>query len=247
MKFVSEPVRLRREKGSALEHALLSAGAATDGAADRRAKTLAALGLAGSAALTAGTASAASVSSLSAAAKIGWAKLALGVSLVGAVTAVPVGYYYTHRPAPAVRALRPVAAPVVAARVAAPPAAPAEQPAEIAPQDETKDETPSRLPHARPAARAVERGTLTHELAALDAARAKLADGDAKSALALLDIYGESFPHGRLALEAEVLRIDALAKSGQRQAARQRANAFLRRHPTSVLASRVRAQALPGE
>jgi hypothetical protein len=235
MKFVSEPVRLRREKGSALEHALLSAGIETDGS-DRRAKTLAVLGLAGSAALTAGTASAASVS-LTSAAKIGWAKLALGVSLVGAVTAVPVGYYIAQRPVAAVRAPRPMAAPPVAHW-----AAPVTEPA-IAP---APAEAPSRPGHAvRAASRAAEPSTLAHELAALDAARAKLADGDAKNALALLDIYGESFPHGHLALEAEVLRIDALAKNGQGEAARRRASAFLRRHPTSVLASRVRAQATP--
>jgi hypothetical protein len=239
MKLVSDPVRLRREKGSALEHALLSAGAATDGSADRRAKTLAALGLAGSTALAAGTASAASLSSV---AKLGWAKLALGVSLVGAVTAVPVGYYFVHRPMPVAHAPRLVTAPQVVAH-AAPAAAVADDAAEVA----TAPEIAVRPRAARPAARAALPGTLTHELAALDAARAKLADGDAKSALALLDIYGETFPRGGLALEAEVLRIDALAKSGQREAARRRANAFLRLHPTSVLASRVRAEARSGE
>jgi hypothetical protein len=41
-------------------------------------------------------------------------------------------------------------------------------------------------------------------------------------------------------LEAEVLRIDALAKAGDRQAAKKRAEAFLKRHPKSLLASRVR-------
>jgi outer membrane protein assembly factor BamD (BamD/ComL family) len=100
---------------------------------------------------------------------------------------------------------------------------------------------------ARSAPRGPARGTLTHELAALDAARARLDAGDARNALALLDIYSESFPNGRLALEAEVLRIDALARSGQGAAARQHASAFLRRHPTSVLASRVRAEAHLGE
>lgn len=239
--LANEPMRLRREKGSALEHALLGAGMATDGSADRRAKTLAALGLAGSATLAAGTVSAASLSSV---AKLGWAKLALGVSLVGAVTAVPVGYYLVSRPVAQVsapRAPRALGATAVKSRVA---------PAAIAvaePVQEAEETEVARPPHAWRPAHAPARGRLTHELAALDAARATLADGDAKSALALLDIYGESFPHGRLALEAEVLRIDALARSGQREAARQRANAFLRRHPTSVLASRVRAEARPGD
>ena len=48
-------------------------------------------------------------------------------------------------------------------------------------------------------------------------------------------------PAGGCRLEAEVLRIDALAKVGRKDAARQRAEAFLRRHPNSVLATRVRA------
>ena len=78
---------------------------------------------------------------------------------------------------------------------------------------------------------------------ALDAARSKLASGDAAGALTALDAYARNFPHGKLGLEAEVVRIDALAKSGQTVAARKRAEAFMKRHPDSVLASRVRAYA----
>jgi hypothetical protein len=82
---------------------------------------------------------------------------------------------------------------------------------------------------------------LSAELSALDAARSSLVSGDPSAALSALDGYARKFPHGRLSLEAEVLRIDALAKSGQTAAARQRASAFIRRHPNSVLATRVRA------
>jgi outer membrane protein assembly factor BamD (BamD/ComL family) len=81
---------------------------------------------------------------------------------------------------------------------------------------------------------------LAAELGALDAARSTLASGDASGALAKLDDYSRAFPHGRLVLEAEVLRIDALAHAGQADQAKKRAESFLRRHPNSVLASRVR-------
>ena len=84
--------------------------------------------------------------------------------------------------------------------------------------------------------------TLAHELSSIDAARGMLARGDAVGALARLDAYGRTYPHGRLSLEAEVLRIDALDVSGHRDAARGRAEAFLQRHPHSVLAARVRTR-----
>src|SRR5262245_9668972 len=82
---------------------------------------------------------------------------------------------------------------------------------------------------------------LREELAALDHARLALAGGNARRALEELEGYDRRFPGGRLQLEAEVLRIDALAKLGRKDAARQRAEVFLRRHPNSVLTTRVRA------
>ncbi len=204
-----DPTRLRKDSDSDLERALLDAGASYQGSSRTRAKTLAALGLAGSATLLAGTAAA---TSLTSAAKLTWTKLIAGVTLVGAAAAVPVGYqmWQTHDDA-----RRP--AVVATASAVAPTGAPAD------------------------------RLSLTRELAALDAARAELARGEARNALALLDGYAQKHPHGRLELEAEVLRIDALARGGQREAARARAEVFLRRHPNSVLASRVRAHAQPTE
>jgi hypothetical protein len=93
------------------------------------------------------------------------------------------------------------------------------------------------LPPA-PAARAA---MLSEELGALDRARLSLAKSDARRALDELDGYDRRFPGGRLQLEAEVMRIDAFAKIGRKDLARQHADTFLRRHPTSVLATRVRA------
>jgi hypothetical protein len=82
---------------------------------------------------------------------------------------------------------------------------------------------------------------LAAEIAALDAARTSLSRSEPNAALVALDAYSRNFPRGKLRLEAEVLRIGALAKSGQTDAARKRAETFLRHHPDSVLASRVRS------
>lgn len=81
---------------------------------------------------------------------------------------------------------------------------------------------------------------LQAELAQLDAARSRLAAGHAEQALALLRAYERATPRGALRLEAEVLRIDALSRSGRLAQAQQRAKLFLSRHPSSVLAARVR-------
>jgi hypothetical protein len=214
----SEPTRLREEQGensSSLERALLRAGSSYQTSSQTRAKVLAGLGLAaGSSALLTGSA-AASVSV--SAAKLTWTKLLLGVSLVGA-TAVPVGYYAmrnveTNKSASASRGAVPV------------PSASESTPAEAA-----RTEAPTA-----PAA------MLSEELGALDRARLSLSNGDARRALDELDGYDRRFPDGRLQLEAEVMRIDAFAKVGRKDVARQHADAFLRRHPTSVLATRVRA------
>jgi outer membrane protein assembly factor BamD (BamD/ComL family) len=82
---------------------------------------------------------------------------------------------------------------------------------------------------------------LRAELEALDTVRAGLAGGDFFGALSLLDTYFQNFYHGRLHLEAEVLRIDALARAGQPDAARSYAKEFLRRHPNSVHAARLQS------
>jgi hypothetical protein len=204
----SDPKRLSEEAGesggSSLERALLKAGSSYRSAPQTRAHVLAGLGLATST-LIGGSAAAASAAT---AAKFGWTKLLLGISLFGA-TAVPVGYYALHRAAPEADA----------------PVAPAAAP--VAP--------------AQPTTEAQSAALLSAELGALDHARLALAGGDARRALDEIDAYDRAFPGGRLQIEAEVLRIDALSKLGRKDAARQRAEAFLRKHPNSVLVTRVRA------
>jgi hypothetical protein len=251
MRDTREPLRLRDEGSSALERALLDAGSSYRGSSAARAKTLAALGMAGSATLLAGAAQAAAPSGMLAKlANVTWSKLLAAVSIVGAAAAVP-SYYAWQRHQTALHGR--ATSSVVAVRqvdwpAAAPPVGPASAPSPVtgaaAPvalamptAANTADEIPARVSH--PGARGG--ATLAHELSTLDAARGMLARGDAAAALARLDGYARRYPHGRLGLEAEVLRIDALEASGRPDAAHARAEAFLARHPHSVLAARVRA------
>jgi len=247
---MNEPTRLLDETDSELERALLSAGSSYRVRPELRAKTLAALGVAGATALSAGVASSATLSaappalaSSSILAKLGFAKTLAAVATVSAVTAVPAGYLIwkearSSEPVPAAAAVKP--------------AAPREAPAAVRVESATQEpEGEGALPPAAdavpapPLNRAAAKPALTSEalraeLMALDAARAALAAGNGQGALSLLDAYDRGNPRGLLRLEAEVLRIDALAKSGRSDAAQKRAKAFLARHPNSVLASRVR-------
>jgi hypothetical protein len=232
-----DDTRLRDEGATALERALLDAGTAYRGSPSARAKTLGALGLAGSATIMAAGAKPA----LAAAGKLSLGKLSLtklftGVALCGAVAAVPVGYHAWHKQALDGRASRGIAAPAdvpeptvaTATGAAADPTAPAIAPtATVARHRRATDDPPVPL---------------SRELASVDAARAALARGDTNRAITLLDRYARAYPRGRLDMEAEVLRIDALAESGRTDAAHTRAREFLRRHPNSVLAAHVRTR-----
>jgi hypothetical protein len=83
---------------------------------------------------------------------------------------------------------------------------------------------------------------ISPEIAALDEARTALRQGRAQDALAALDRYGAEYgKNGGLRVEAMVLRIDALLRSGNRARATALANAFLARNPKSPYAARVRA------
>ena len=241
---MGEPRRLLEDGPSALERALLHSGMSYRCSADSRLRTMAAVGLAGSTALTAAAAGIAGTSWL---AKIGWVKLTLGVSVLGALTAVPLGYLAWQRhsvpaaaltvpqPKPDVDEPKVIGAPEAMAPTDAPlgdatTSTDAVATAKLGPG--TRAEAKSELPQS---------SGLAGELAALDAARALLSKGDPSGALARLDSYNRSYPRGRLKLEAEVLRINALNRSGQVVLARQHGEAFLRKYPNSILASRVRS------
>jgi hypothetical protein len=243
---LSDPSRLADQSVTALEQALLAVGRSYQSSASARRKTLAALGVAGSATLLAGTAQAVPLGTL---AKLTWGKLLAAVSLAGAAAAVP-GYYawQHHREAGRAALVSPAASQSETAVPRVPPAVAV---------DRTDEQVrgaavpgPGYAFGGMPATgadeavnhRAHASATLAHELSALDAARGMMARGDASGALARLDRYARAYPHGHLALEAEVLRIDALDAAGRPDTARARAQAFLDRHPHSVLAARVRTR-----
>lgn len=227
-----EPRRLREEGGSALELALLEAGRSVGASTRTRTKALAALGLAagplaaavaptqavgalaGSAAVPAPGVAPTAVGALAAKAQLtALGKVVAGLTLAGVTAAVPLGTM-------AWRHYRPAA---TASSSAAERAGPRQE-----------------LVKTQPAEAPVTSKGLGRELVALDAVRMRLAKGDTSGALAALDDYGRRFPNGRLALESEVLRIDALAKAGRTEAAKAKATAFLRNNPGNVLAPRVR-------
>jgi TolA-binding protein len=87
---------------------------------------------------------------------------------------------------------------------------------------------------------ASEPSPLAAEVASLESARAALASGRPGDALGALDRYGRDFPRGHLSPEAAVLRIQALATAGDRARSRALADAFLRDHPDSPYAPRLR-------
>ncbi|HXJ18803.1 MAG TPA: hypothetical protein VMT03_01115 [Polyangia bacterium] len=230
-------MRLRDEGATALERALLDAGTAYRGSPTARAKTLGALGLAGSATL-AGAAAARTSLSLGklSIGKLSLGKIFAGAAIVGAVATVPAGYRALHRQDVAMHAARGVPAPALSpvAQGGGPAVAVAVAPVVPVPDD------PSA--HAARRARVEPAVPLARELASIDGARAALARGDTSDAIARLDGYARAYPRGRLDQEAEVLRIDALSQSGRAEAARAHAREFLRRHPNSVLAAHVRTR-----
>jgi hypothetical protein len=228
-----ESMRLRDEGATAFERALLDAGSAYRGSPSARAKTLGALGLAGSAGLLGATAARTSMSlGKLTLGKLSLGKILAGVAFVGAVAAVPAGYQAWHKQQLIAQNGRAVALPTAAPVVVPPVLSP---PADVAPP--VAGDVGTR--HDRHAAGQV---PLARELASIDAARAALSRGDASGAVTRLDQYARSYPRGRLTLEADVLRIDALAESGRTEAARAHARDFLRRHPNSVLAAHVRTR-----
>ena len=233
---MDEPDRMLEQTGSALERALLHEGRAYCGPADLQSKTLAALGLAG----TAGLATGGTLAWLSA--KTWGTKFLLTVSAASVLVGIPVGYFaFRHSPT-----LTPTLHPAeVPAPVAKSPGTSAQTVSAELPIPSPVVNVTAPSPTRAPAAAGTTSSALRAELAALDAARSTLASGNSVGALSFLDAYFRTFPRGRLHPEAEVLRIDALAKGGRMDDARKYAHEFLRRHPSSVLAARARSIANP--
>jgi hypothetical protein len=97
--------------------------------------------------------------------------------------------------------------------------------------------TPSRVRKASPAAST----DITGEISEITLVRGLLDKGDARGALTALDRYHQDYPHGALAPEASVLRIEALQLAGERSRAKALGESFLKAHPKSPHAQRVRS------
>jgi hypothetical protein len=108
---------------------------------------------------------------------------------------------------------------------------------------------PALRPHAAPRAttRAVARATppakttdsLREQAELLDRARVRIATGDTAGGLAVLDDYDRRFAGAPLSEESVVLRIEALARRGDRSSAAALGRQFLKTYPTSVHADRL--------
>jgi hypothetical protein len=163
-------------------------------------------------------------------------------SLVGVGTAGALSVWAAvHLLAPSA-APPPQKRPEAGTQAAVVAAASAEQPITSSPLVELPEPASPPKPSAR--SRSVvspDRDSLPLELEALDRARSALAGGDASRALALLDEYGTRFPKARLRAESAVLRIEALAASGQKVAAIRLARQQLAREPNGPYARRVRS------
>jgi hypothetical protein len=83
--------------------------------------------------------------------------------------------------------------------------------------------------------------TLSDELEALKVAEKALSASEPQKALAALDRYDRTLKGQKLRAEATLLRIEALARSGQREAAAALATRFSEQNPTSPLVDRARS------
>ncbi len=139
-----------------------------------------------------------------------------------------------HAPTPFIRA-EPQAAGDTAAHAvpALPPSASGAQPAP------SSQPPPRPLRGVTPKSSAPAPPDLAGELALLDRARAALAAGDARGALAELDRH-QRLPTRSMSAEATLLRIQALASIGSTAEASALARAFVENNPNSPLSDRAR-------
>jgi hypothetical protein len=86
--------------------------------------------------------------------------------------------------------------------------------------------------------------SLAEQMASIDAVRAALDAGDARAAIVALDRYERAWPSGLFALEAQVLRVEALVKLGDKPAAQRLAAKILEAQPGTPYARRIRSVAM---
>jgi hypothetical protein len=177
---------------------------------------------------------------------------ALGIgALAGVLTLGVAEWTHVDTPIPARSAQEASSAPAALAAPRAPGAAEAEL-HERVPEERTDDAPLLAAPAATapvatavnsPRARERNAPTLAAELALLDTARRALRRGDPAAALALLARHAREFPSAQLSDEAAAIRVEALARKGDRAGAHAAARRFLEAHPGSPHADRVESAA----
>jgi len=250
---MTDPRRLIEEGATEFETALLRAGRRDAISDDGRRRVLSSLGF-GAGVLVSTTASATAVTKTGMLAVTGgplFKYIGIGV----AALAVWGGVHVWHRGEPARERTAVTSLTLSAANPQAPPSAaemevnePAPSIVPAIPVHSGVAASPPRRPRS---ADAVEhaKDSLPKELSLLDRARRELAGENPTLSLRLLDEYERSFPGGRLGTEATVLRIESLARAGDRAGVAAAGKAFLARHPNGPYATRVRSlmgEARPG-
>jgi TolA-binding protein len=106
-------------------------------------------------------------------------------------------------------------------------------------ESQTRDAAESADQPLAPARRAPLATTLAEEGRLLARANALVQSGHARQALDLLHESESRYPQSTLYQEREVLTVEALAASGAKSAAKQRAERFLKRYPNSPHAGKL--------
>jgi len=241
-----DPERLIDEGATEFEAGLLRAGH-RDAISERgRQRVLAGLGI-GAGILTGASASAAT--SMAPTAKLGATGVALFKYLsIGGVAALAVwgGVHAWENRASArqpVVLVEPTREAAELGEMNEPPPAIAE----VAPVPTVAGTPPATRPRsaqareARDAREERAKDSLPKELGYLDRARRELSGGHPALALRVLDEYEGAFPSGRLGAEATVLRIESLARAGDRAGVAAAGKDFLAKHPNGPYATRVRS------
>jgi len=248
---MNEPTRII-DSGSHLERRLLGTARAFEVSSEGRERTLEVLASGGvSAFLALPVAQVVASETAAAAAGKGALGVVAGVKsavVAGAITIAGVGWLYAESGAPpnAPRAdassgvPRPSLAATSPQRLVADRVSAAASPPAIPSSPTVNGAAPAP---AGPVPTKEPSSNLENELALLRAARNALAQEQPRRALDLLQGQGAFAPQSPVLLEREVLTIQALAASGESEAARRRARTFVDRHPHSILAERLRGLA----
>ncbi len=156
---------------------------------------------------------------------------AVGAATIWAGTTLTQPESQSHDPVPAqqTQGVTPAAPSTVETAVGESPA----------PEAEVAKPKPKRA--AAPNRRAESTDPLVRELSLIDSARRALRANKPSLALKRLDTYNAAFPKGSLRTEQTVLRIEALAASGNQSAANRLGSSFLKRSPNGPYARRVRS------